>query len=352
MSSRYSEIFPAHTVDRSNNMGLVRYVLAFAVLYDHYRLLAGWEAAPSAGLSSYHAVGAFFALSGFLVFRSFLGSRDTGDYVRRRARRILPPYLTVVLFMALFCSLVSVLPPAEYFTSSGFWKYLGANLTFMNFLHPTLPGVFEDCVRPAVNGSLWTIKEEWALYLSVPAAAWCVWRFRWRPAAMALTLYGVSIVYRVYFDWLYADTGKEIYAIMSRQFVGQLMYFYSGVLIYLVYDRFRRHRRAVFLLAAGAVVCGGYIPGYSYVVEPMAIASLTLLASLCVRPVDPLRGHYNLAYEIYLFHFPLIQLAAHWRLPEYMGQAGAMAAVVAVTVLCSYAAYRAIGKRFLVRRSG
>lgn len=352
MPADYREIFPAHTVDRPNNMGLVRYVLSFAVLYDHFRLLSGWDSAPSLGISSYHAVGAFFALSGFLVFKSFLNSRGTGDYLRRRARRILPPYLTVVVFMALFCSVVSSLPPAEYFMSPDFWKYLGANVTFMNFLHPTLPGVFTDCVRPAVNGSLWTIKEEWALYLSVPVTAWAIWRFRWRPLAVVMALYGVSIIYRVYFDWLYQSTGRGIYEILSRQFVGQLMYFYSGVAIYFVYDRFRQRRLTLFLLSVAAVVCGRFIPGYSYVVEPMAIASLTLLASLCVPCVDFLRDRYNLAYEIYLFHFPVIQLAAHWHLAGHIGHAGTLAAVIAVTVIGAASAYRAIGRRFMVRAGG
>ena len=348
----YSEIFPAHTVDRPNNMGLVRYVLSLVVLYDHFRLLSGWESASSLGMSSYHAVGAFFALSGFLVFRSYLNSRSLGDYMERRARRILPPYFTVVLFMALFCCTVSTLTPGEYFTSSGFWKYLGANLTFLNFLHPTLPGVFEEAIRPAINGSLWTIKEEWALYISVPIVAWAVWKSRWRPVATAVVLYVLSIIYRIIFDRLYESTGKEIYEILSRQFVGQLMYFYSGVIIYFLYDRFRKYWIWIGAVAAVALLSGRFIAEYSYFIEPMAIASVTLLMSLCVPPVDFLRRHYNLSYEIYLFHFPIIQLACHWHLPERISHMGAMAATVIVTVLSSWICYRLIEKRFIVRSVG
>lgn len=346
MPLRYSEIFPAHTVDRPNNMGLVRYVLSLVVLYDHFRLLSGWESAPSLGMSSYHAVGAFFALSGFLVFRSYLNSKSLGDYMERRARRILPPYLTVVLFMALFCCTVSTLTPGEYFTSSGFWKYLGANLTFLNFLHPTLPGVFGDAIRPAVNGSLWTIKEEWALYLSVPIVAWIIWKTRCRPLVAIGIIYVLSIAYRYYFDWLYDQTGKEIYEILSRQFVGQLMYFYSGVAVYFVYDEFKKYKAYLAVAVPLVLISGHYIPAYSYVLEPVAITLMTLLTSLCVPSMDFLKRYYNISYEIYLFHFPIIQLIVHWRMSDVIGQGGSFVASILFTVLFSIASYRLIGHRF------
>lgn len=78
--------------------------------------------------------------------------------------------MLIVVACAAGLVFASDLTPAQYFTDSGLIKYLAANLSFLNFLHPTLPGVFQgqEFVNPAVNGSLWTMKIEWALYLSVP----------------------------------------------------------------------------------------------------------------------------------------------------------------------------------------
>jgi hypothetical protein len=48
----------------------------------------------------------------------------------------------VVLLCAVGLSLLSDLPPLEYFTSPLLFKHIAASLCFLNFLQPGLPGVF------------------------------------------------------------------------------------------------------------------------------------------------------------------------------------------------------------------
>lgn len=74
-------------------------------------------------------------------------------------------YSGVVIFCALFFCVFSSFSVREYFTSGELIKYLIANLTGMNFLCHTLPGVFNGAV---INGSLWTIKIEVGFYIFLP----------------------------------------------------------------------------------------------------------------------------------------------------------------------------------------
>ena len=103
------------------------------------------------------AVKAFFVVSGFLIFMSFERSSSFASYARKRIRRIYPAYFTVVMLCAIFLVAVSSKNIEHYF--SFVWvKYVLANLAFLNFLQPTLPGVFDSNKIAVVNGALWTLK--------------------------------------------------------------------------------------------------------------------------------------------------------------------------------------------------
>ena len=114
-----------------NNMGVVRYVLALRVFMAHFNELTG--SGIYFPVSSYTGVGGFFALSGFLVYGSFMKTELAGDYIRKRAIRLLPAYFTALVFFAAMLCVCSTLSVGQYFTSGHFWRYLAANLSFMNF---------------------------------------------------------------------------------------------------------------------------------------------------------------------------------------------------------------------------
>ena len=115
----------------------------------------------------------FFILSGFWVTVSLLRSVSIKEYAFKRCKKILPPYWTVVIAEALLLCVFSRFSARNYFTDAGFWKYLVANLSTLNFLHPSLPGLFEGLpLNGAVNGALWTIKIELAFYVCLPFVLW------------------------------------------------------------------------------------------------------------------------------------------------------------------------------------
>lgn len=177
---------------------MVRYILALIVLIVHFGELTGCAITLPPLFTSANAVGGFFGLSGFVIYRSYQRNTDTLHYIGRRALRILPAYFGTVLFFAFALVLISSLSANMYFTSTHFWKYLIANLGFVNFVEPTLPGVFSNYELPAVNGSLWTMKVEWALYLSLPCVVALMRRFRWNVLSTCIVIYALSAVYRLF----------------------------------------------------------------------------------------------------------------------------------------------------------
>lgn len=284
------------------------------------------------------------------MYRSYEKSGgEVIGYTLSRARRILPPYITVVLLCA--CALVSVstFPAADYFFSSTFWRYLGANLSFLNWLQPSLPGVFEgpEYVISAVNGSLWTMKVEWSLYLSVPLFVWLTGRLRRRNILVAVLVIVLSIAYRCYASVLYEQTGREIYQILGRQIFGQLAYFYVGMLIYFLRDVCVR--QWLWLLLGGLVLnrLSACVPYGEILLAPFAIGALVMGFSFIPRDIKFLRNRHNISYNIYLVHYPVVQLGIYTGVNASVGEYGAFGIVLGATVLVSWIGNRFIDRRFL-----
>ena len=328
-----------YSIPVPNNMGMVRYILMFSVLAGHFNQLCGLKDTIWFPFNGYEGVGGFFALSGYLIYSSYLHKRDFGRFVMARFRRLMPAYAATVLLCAFGLVAVSTLSAAEYFSDTGFWKYLAANLTFLNFLHPGLPGVFEGLVNTSVNGSLWTLKVEWVLYLSVPAVLILIRRYPRYTGVILLSVYTASVLYRMSMLHIYESTGRGIYETLSRQFAGQLMYFYTGVLCYYYFSALMRHRLTVAICAVAAMIVSSHMPYmWSLALQPAALGTLVILVSMTGRWGTWEYRHEDMSYNVYLVHFPLMQIVAYYGLVEAVRQATGSVAAADISVFAAVTA--------------
>lgn len=321
-----------------NNFGAIRYILAFAIALSHFNVLAGsnmWFP-----ITAYHRVCSFFVMSGFLIYGSYFRARDWKDYLRNRAWRILPSYLLTVGACALLFVFLSDLPAAEYFTSAQWWKYLIANSLSLNFIESDLPGVFTSHELSAINGSLWTMKVEWFLYILIIPFIIITSRSRHALWKWCLGVLLFSALYKFACIELYERTGRRIFHIMEHQFAGQMAYFFCGVALFVYLERIKRFRG---WLAAGSLIlviiatifaADSYF--FSLLVFPPAIATLVVSLAFLGTWGAWAERFENCSYEIYLFHFPLTQTAVHFRLHEIIGPFPAFLMVFAVCVFAGY----------------
>ena len=296
-----------NTITQKNNFDLIRLVLALVVFLFHVSELTG--------KNEFHfmihfanasvAVHSFFIVSGFLIFMSYERSKSVKQYFSKRLKRIAPGYIAVILLCFLFLSLLSKLPAIQYFSSPESAKYLLANLSMLNFIHPNLPGVFDGHRYTSVNGALWTIKVELAFYLIVPIIA----RFCkiTKPVAVLTIIFILSAVYFFAATLLYKQSGDPIYLTLQRQLPGQLMFFAGGALIYYYFELFKRYSVAILIPAVFGFLL--YDPA-SYLLYPVYSVSLSVIV-IYLALIFPYMGHIarygDLSYGIYIWHFPIIQ---------------------------------------------
>ena len=217
-------------MNRSNHFDVLRLVAAAAVALLHLVELVRDDRLTHAlgWLPTQWGLPTFFVLSGYLVYMSWELRPGWSGYASRRLRRILPAYVTVVLVCAFAGAIFSTLSASDYFGSPAWLRYVLTNLAFLNFLQPSLPGLFQD--NPfrggTVNGALWTIKVELMFYAVVPLIALAV--RRWGASRALGAGYILSALWWVGFTEAAARTGWPVWHEVARQMPGQLMYFLAG----------------------------------------------------------------------------------------------------------------------------
>ena len=331
---------------RANNFDLLRLLFAGTVCLVHVQGLSGFsELEPiTRVLSAGMAVKAFFVVSGFLIFMSFERSSSLRAYALKRVRRIYPAYFAVVMLCAIGLVAVSSVNVEDYF-SSAWVKYVVSNLLFLNFLHPTLPGVFEGNKIPEVNGALWTLKIEVMFYLSVPLFVILFRRFS--HFSVILVTYCASVAHLMLMTSIAESTGSEMYLRLGRQLPGQLSYFMAGAFFYYFLPLFER--RCIHFLVAAVIALAINFRYPMPLLEPFALATLVAFFGLFLH-VGNFGKYGDFSYGVYILHVPIIQLLlVSGRFSE--SPWGLLATAVFMTAICAVAMWHLVEKRFLFRSS-
>lgn len=287
-----------------NNFDLLRFAFSLGVFLVHAQVLsaaAALEIFPRF-IAVDMMVRAFYVVSGYLVFMSYDKSRSLKDYVEKRARRILPAYFTVITLLAVFGAFLTTLPLSQYLSLATLQYYL-ANLAFLNFLAPELPGVFEGNRFAAVNGALWTLKVEVMFYVSVPLIAWAFTRLG-RPAVLGI-LYLASVAWYLAFEHLFVASGRMIYFTLAQQLPGALAYFISGAALYYYGDRLGRI--LPWAAAASAIFLQFNLGWAGTALQPMALGLLVIYLAVGFPYLGNFGKYGDLSYGLYIVHFPIIQ---------------------------------------------
>lgn len=319
-----------------NNLDLLRMIFAGTVLLVHARELSGFQELNvlTKFLSSAVAVKSFFVVSGFLIFMSFERSMSLASYAEKRIRRIYPAYFSTILVCAFSLLAVSSKPTGEYF--SGAWlRYVFSNLAFLNFLQPSLPGVFEENKLDAVNGALWSLKIEVAFYITVPIFAYLFRRFS--RLAIIATVYCLSVAYP---SWVKSEE-------LARQLPGQLCYFMAGAFFYYYWPFFERNFRKFLMLT---LLCLFEIEFFALpLLEPFALATVVIFLGTSVY-LGNFGKFGDFSYGVYILHFPIIQTLV-WTGRFENEPWHFLISAIFFTAIGAAAMWHFVEKRFLFRSS-
>jgi peptidoglycan/LPS O-acetylase OafA/YrhL len=297
----------------------------------------------------------FFVLSGFLLYQPWVraalgGGRDPrlGNYLIRRAARILPAYyLAVAGSVALLWSLRGA-PGVRLPSGGDLW-------TFALFAQN-----FSDTTVLKLDPPLWTLAVEVSFYLALPALGWLALRLRHSgragQLAVPLAFLLVGLAYNHAIDGNAAIWPTKVLPAMAQ-------YFAIGMLgAVLLFGREPGRRMTFALFAGGALLVVGDAwwaadeatrGSHSAVLHvvrdaPGAIGFACIVAAAAgtVRPPRLLAARAvawtgRVSYGVYLWHVPLLLfLRAHGLLP--MSTFGALVVVAPLAVAVAAASWYAV----------
>jgi len=334
----------ADAMDKNNFDG-VRITLALIVVFAHLAALS--QAADFKYFEdifdSNFAVKGFFAISGFLVTKSYLSSRSTLEYAEKRLRRIYPAYTTAIVLCLVIGFFATTLNTSDFLKSPQTLKYILANLTFLNFLQPTLPAVFETNPTQALNGALWTIKVEVMLYFCIPALIYFFKRVG--SSTTTVFIFFLSVAWVYFFTFQYSGSkGEEI----ARQFPGQLSYFALGA-FFAVNEKAIANIRVIALVSLLALFMTNN-PLVKLVIDPITYSSIVIYLSIAAFKSLNLGKYGDISYGIYLYHFPIIQALIFLGAFEANVWIGFITTFV-ITLITALASWHFIEKKLLKRTS-
>lgn len=329
-------------MNEKNNFDIVRFSLAFIVMLVHAA-----EVTRSADirflsqfLNSDFAVRGFFAISGFLIAKSYLRSKSLTSYFIKRAQRILPAYIFVVVLCFVIGMCLTTLPLMDFLKNKETIKYLIANFSFLNFIQPSLPGVFTSNPNQPMDGSLWTIKAELTLYVLLP---FIVPLMKKSPLKVWSIIFVISCAWFFYFTSLYTGPKADT---LAKQFVSLSSFFFFGSLLAIHQPTFDRLKEitivslVVFLLFKNTQ--------YSFIIEPIAFSSVVILFCTNLCKEVKISQYGDLSYGMYLYHWPIIQVLQHFGLFATNAFIG-LGLTIVITLALAYTSWNVLESRFLKR---
>ena len=296
---------------RQNNFDALRLAAAISVIFSHSFLIAEgtqnreWLILLTGNQCILGLTGVFifFAISGFLVTQSFEQTPNPLHYLAKRALRIFPGLFAATLVSAFVLGpLVTTLPLGAYLSRPEPYEYVVGNTLLDQSVHE-LPGVsfIDNPVGLEINGSLWTLRLEFTMYLMVLALG--LLRLLTVRTALLLLAFGTACLHFEMLDEL--EKWGWFFQLLSGW--GWLVGFSAaGMALYkLRYTRILDGRIALLALA-GLVLS---VPLRQFItLFPVFGCYLALWLALNPRlPVIPAARFGDLSYGLYIYGWPVEQ---------------------------------------------
>jgi len=295
---------------KNNNFDFLRFLFALFVVISHAYALSGTTEEHSGvnwlsnGQLSFSQIGlnGFFIISGYFIFQSLERSKSLSDYYIKRFLRLFPALL-VVLFMSLILTAFVYMGKVSFLKNIEVYTYIPYNLSLYGF-QSSIKGVFDANAYHSINGSLWTIRYEFSLYIALSLLFFIRNLKIIVSYLLSLTFFGFYISYNFY---LSKFGGSNFMNLLGLHVLNLGTFFIAGsVLASFKLEKIKNKK--IFLLLNSIVFLSSlYFNCYDLLKHIVLPFLVLLLGFLPVRGIKGFGKLGDASYGIYIYSFPIQQ---------------------------------------------
>lgn len=292
-----------------NNFDFLRFLFAVFVVISHsYQLSGGsetsqWIYQVTNGQIVLARLGldGFFIISGFFIYQSLQRSKNLLDYFKKRFLRLFPALFFVLLISVILAPLVYQ-GSISLYNNTEFYTYLPNNFTLYNF-QPVIKGIFDNNSYHSINGSLWTIRYEFSLYVALAL----LYYFRKNRFITKLLLTSAFLTLFVTYDFfLDRFAGSSVIGMNGYEILDLGTFFVCGsVLAAFGFEKIKS--KWVLFAALLLVVISINLNFYGMVKHVLLPVTILLIGFTPVPFFSDFGKIGDMSYGIYIYSFPVQQ---------------------------------------------
>ena len=290
---------------KKNNLELLRLIFAAQVLLVHASVHLGYTI-PEV-VRHFPGVPAFFFVSGFLIYASYLNSPGR-RYFENRFFRLFPG----LLFVTIGGAAVAIFARGWSDLSDNLGIYMVWLLGQVTLAQSYNPQIFREVGVGVINGSLWTITTEILFYLAVPVIVWMERQFRFTVIlllALSFFIYAIGPQYLT--ERIFRE--KNIYDAVALTPVVWGWMFAFGILAAKNFERLRSWLKympfsIVPMILMAYIGEGAFFASSGNRLGIVYFACYVGLLMWLAFATPTFRLTFDLSYGIYIWHMPVINL--------------------------------------------
>ncbi len=334
---------------KMNNLNWLRLLFAFFVLVVHsYDLTGNTDNFLSRAGIPLSAIGVsgFFAISGYLIYKSMLRSKSVASYFKNRLLRLYPALIVCLVLTVVVVWAVYQGSTRSYIDNLSVWSYVPRNLSLI-FLQYNIAGVFELNKYPGpINGSLWTLIYEFMMYVGVGILMLFTHKRSYAIKIRRFILVSVSAFMAL--GW-FAFYSSSLPVITDFLITAKILELGSTFLIGALVAEFSLERyflKGVTFIAAICLLVLSIKIGEYERYAPITMVVISLWVGLKTwQPLVSISERLgDISYGLYIYSFPVQQVLLY----EFnLGPIKLLALSSVITALLSYLSWHIVESKFL-----